>query len=121
MQKGHTHHIPICLNEGWKREHRQTLPTQMNNKIVLILEVGTADKDTKKTTTNKGKTFQIHRIDSMQLLIKPALEKTNPTQIMISYKESVLYCSVEVIQLNYKIKANCIIKTMDLNTFMDPL
>lgn len=121
MQKGHTHHIPICLNEGWKCEHRQTLPTQMNNKIVLILEVGTADKDTKKTTTNKGKTFQIHRIDSMQLLIKPALEKTNPTQIMISYKESVLYCSVEVIQLNYKIKANCIIKTMELNTFMDPL
>lgn len=40
---------------------------------------------------------------------------------MISYRESVLYCSVEVIQLNDKIKANCIIKTMELNTFMDPL
>lgn len=55
MQKGHTHHIPICLNEGWKREHRQTLPTQMNNKIVLILEVGTADKDTKKQQQTKEK------------------------------------------------------------------
>lgn len=43
MQKGHTHHIPICLNEGWKREQRQTLPTQMNNKIVHILEVETAE------------------------------------------------------------------------------
>lgn len=43
MQKGHTHYIPICLNEGWKHEQRQTLPTQMNNKIILILEVETAE------------------------------------------------------------------------------
>lgn len=73
MQKGHTHHIPICLNEGWKREPRQTLPTQMNNKIVLILEVGTADKDTKKTTTNKGK-----NIPNTQNWLHAAPDKTCP-------------------------------------------
>lgn len=43
MQKGHTHHFPIWVNEDWKREQRRTLPTQMNNKIVPILEEGAAE------------------------------------------------------------------------------
>lgn len=70
MQKGHTHHIPICLNEGWKREQRQTLPTQMNNKIVLILEVETAENlpdtenllhgDPDKTRPKKSKNKTTH-------------------------------------------------------------
>lgn len=75
MQKGHTHHIPICLNEGWKREQRQTLPTQMNNKIVLIMEVGTPDKDTKKQQQQQQTK---ENILNAQNLLHAAPDKTYP-------------------------------------------
>lgn len=119
MQNGHTHHIPICLNEGWKCEHRQTLPTQMNNKIVLILEVGTADKDTKKKQQQTKE-----NILNTQNLLHAALDKTCPRKNEFSANNYQLKClSFTSLWKLYRliIKINGIIKTIDLNTLMEPL
>lgn len=71
-----THHAPICLNEGWKWGRRQTRPTQMNNKTVLMLEVGTADKIPKKKKNNNSETKKRENHPNTQNLLHGAPDKT---------------------------------------------